>query len=271
MKNYFTDQYGTLSPARVAVAAVLGLVGLIVVLALLPFGTVSTGHRGVLIMNDSATGIKQEGLYARIPLIQSVVEVNIQDQKEEVDASAASKDIQTVNTKVAVQYRVKEDRVLDLYRTVGINYKDVLIAPAIQESVKAATARYTAEELITKREEVREIIFTTLREKLAASAINISGFSIINFNFSQSFDAAIEAKVTAEQEALTSKNQLETAKYDAEKRIAEARGEAEAIRIQAQAITSQGGEDYVKLKAIEKWNGAYPTTVLGSATPIINI
>lgn len=270
--NYFQNNDGTPRVGRMVAtvaAVVAGFIGLIVILS--SFGTVNAGYRGVLLTNNAVTGEKGEGLYFKIPFIQSVVELDARETKEEVDASAASKDLQTVNTKVAVNYRLKQDRVLDLYQNVGIEYKEKLIAPAIQESVKAATARYTAEELITKRDEVRDVIFTQLKEKLATSPIEVKSFSIINFAFSQSFDAAIEAKVTAEQEALTSKNQLETAKYDADKRIAEARGEAEAIRIQAQAITSQGGEDYVKLKAIEKWNGQYPTTVLGSATPIINI
>lgn len=137
--------------------------------------------------------------------------------------------------------------------------------------MKASTAKFSAEELITKRAEVKDSITQTLAERMQKVGILISNVSIIDFDFSKSFNNAIEDKVTAEQEALAQKNKLEQVKYEAEQRVAQAKAEAEAIKIQAQAVTSQGGADYVKLKWIEKWNGVLPSTSLGEGTPMINI
>ena len=155
---------------------------------------------------------------------------------------------------------------------IGKEYRERIIDPALQEAVKSATALYTAEELITKRPEVKDTIKTLLVERLSQEYILVDEFSIVNFDFSPSFNQAIEAKVTAEQNALASKNKLEQVKYEAEQRIATAKGEAEAIRIQADAIQSQGGAEYVNLKAIEKWNGVLPSYMMGNGTvPFVTI
>jgi regulator of protease activity HflC (stomatin/prohibitin superfamily) len=138
-------------------------------------------------------------------------------------------------------------------------------------AVKASTANYTAEELITKREVVRQTIQDSLTERLKQNYVDVTGVSIVDFNFSPSFNQAIEAKVTAEQNALAAKNKLEQVKYEAEQRVEQAKGEAEAIKIQTQAIQSQGGRDYVNLKAIEKWNGELPQQMMGGAVPFVNI
>ena len=109
-------------------------------------------------------------------------------------------------------------------------------------------------------------------ERLQRDFMVVDEFSIVNFNFSESFNTAIEAKVTAEQNALAAKNKLEQSKYEADQRIATAKGEAEAIKIQAQAIQTQGGAAYINLKAIEKWNGLLPVYMMGnSPVPFINL
>ena len=146
-----------------------------------------------------------------------------------------------------------------------IKLEDTLLAPAIQESVKAATAKYTAEELITKRELVRTDIENALKDKIVKYGVNIVQVNIVNFEFSDSFDASIESKVRAEQDALTQRNKLEQVKYEAQQQIERAKAEAETIRISAEAIQKQGGAAYVQLKWIEKWNGQLPTTSLGTS------
>src|SRR3990167_3646323 len=143
-----------------------------------------------------------------------------------------------------------------------------VIDPAIQESMKASTAKFTAEELITKREAVREEVKTLLVEKLRPHGIIIDEFNIIDFDFSSSFNAAIEDKVTAEQEALAAENRLEKVKFEAQQRIEEAKGKAEAINIEARAISTN--PQIIELRAIEKWNGTLPQ-VTGGAVPFINI
>lgn len=230
----------------------------IVILVLIIFfgcwGTVGAGERGVLLQWGAVTGkVFEEGLFFKVPFMQHVRIMDIKIQKEQVDASAASKDLQIVTSKIALNYHLQSDKVANLWQTLGKDYKERIIDPAIQEAVKAATAKYTAEELITKREEVKEAIKQALRERLTQDYIIVDEFSIVNFDFSKSFNEAIESKVTAEQNALGAKNKLEQVKFEAEQRISQAKGEAEAIKIQAQAITQQGGKDYVNLQWIKAW------------------
>lgn len=221
-----------------------------------------------------AKEIVDEGMYFTNPFTTNVVEFEVRTKKLEVQAASASKDLQNVSAQVAVNYSLDPAKLLDLVRTVGNEYESRVLLPSCIEAVKAATAKFTAEELITKRDQVRDEIQKKLGERIAAYGIRMDGINITNFEFSPSFNAAIEAKVKAEQEALTSKNQLArieyegqqrvvTAKADKEAAIYKAQGQAEAIRIQSEAIQKNGGAEYVKLKYIEKWNGQLPTTSLG--------
>lgn len=237
------------------------------------FSLVGAGQRGVLLtVGKVEDKILTEGFNFKLPFIQSVKKLDVKTQKEEVDASAASKDLQTVTAKIALNYHLKPESVNKLWQTVGKDYNERIIAPSIQEALKSATAKYTAEELITKRPNVKEDIKNILTERLQEENIIVDEFSIIDFNFSKSFNDAIEAKVTAEQNALAAKNKLEQIKYEAEQRIVTAKGEAEAIKIQAEAIQTQGGAAYVQLKALEKWNGILPTYMMGGqSVPFINI
>lgn len=235
------------------------------------WGTIRAGERGVRLKFGAVTGTVDEGLYGKLPFIEKVKTMDVKVQKDEVDAGAASKDLQTVSSKLAINYNLSPEYVATIYKTVGKEYKVRLIDPAVQESVKAVTAKYTAEELITKRELVRDEIKTVLSAKMMPYGIVIDQVNITNFDFSPSFNQAIEAKVTAEQSALAAKNKLEQVKFEAEQRITTAKGEAEAIKIQAQAIQNQGGAEYVNLKWVEKWNGVLPSTTLGANTPMINL
>jgi regulator of protease activity HflC (stomatin/prohibitin superfamily) len=244
---------------------------LIIVLFFCSFYVVSAGERAVLItLGNPSDAVITEGLHFKIPIIQSAVVMDIKTQKDEVEATSASKDLQTVNAKIAVNYHLDSNSAPRIYKEVGIDYVNRILSPAIQESTKASTAQYTAEELITKREQVRETIKQLLIDKMSQRGIVIEDVLITNFDFSESFNAAIEAKVTAEQNALKEYNQLKAVEYQAQQRITQAEGEAQAIRIQAEAITSQGGKEYVQLQAINKWNGVLPA-VTGGAIPFLNL
>lgn len=258
-------------PSRKGIRTIV--IGVIVVLLLTSsVGTVSAGQLGVRTRFNAVVGSVNEGLYFKLPFIEKVHIVDIQTQKEQVSAEAASADLQTVNTTVAVNYNIDSQKVLDLYTHVGVDYKIRVIDPAIQEVVKAVTANYTAEQLITKRPEVTEAIQAALAARLSPSGIFVTAVSVVNFNFSVSFNDAIEAKVTAEQNALAAKNKLDQIKFEAEQRITTARAEAEAIKIQAEAIQSQGGAGYVDLKAIEKWDGKLPTQMIpAGSVPFVNL
>ena len=183
-------------------AIIAGIVVLLIVVVLIgsPIGTVGAGERGIQLRFDAVTGnVLGEGLYFRWPLIERIIKVDIKIQKEQVDATAASKDLQTVNSNVALNFHLKADQVANVYQEVGIDYKSRIIDPTLQESVKAVSAKFTAEELITRRESVRDEVKLLLHAKLDPRGIVVDEFNIVNFGFSSAFNSAIEAKVTAEQ------------------------------------------------------------------------
>jgi regulator of protease activity HflC (stomatin/prohibitin superfamily) len=249
------------------------VVALVLFVVLNPIVIISPGERGVVITLGAVEDkILNEGLHFRTPFVQGVAVMNVQIQKDEVETGAASKDLQELKTTIALNYHLEPTTVNTLYQKIGLQYKVRVIDPAIQESVKAATAKYTAEEAITKRSEVRDTIKQLVTVRLAKEFIIVDEVSITDFDFSKSFNDAIEAKVTAEQEALQAKNVLEKVKFQAEQRVAQATAEAEAIRIQAESISKQGGESYVQLKAIERWDGKLPQQfVPGSAVPFLDL
>lgn len=267
MSFLFNDN-SELKPKSVIVTVIVGLLVLIMLLNF-PLGTVGAGERGIRLRFGAVDGTAiGEGLYFRVPFIESIKKMDVKVQKYEVDAGAASKDLQTVSSKVALNFHISPDSVTTVYKNIGMDYQSRIIVPAVQESVKAATARFTAEELITKREEVREAIKVILNSKLSDEGMIIDEFNIVDFDFSESFNQAIEAKVTAEQNALASKNKLEQIKYEAQQAVESAKGRAEAQKIEGQAL--QNNPQVLELRAIERWNGILPTYMTG-VVPFINV
>ncbi len=251
----------------------IGIIGLFFLIAFISAAEiVDAGERAVVLRVGKVVDVKSEGFYWRKPFLEKYQKLDVKTQKIEVEADAASRDLQSVSAKIALNYNLEPESVGLLWQEIGADYRVRVIDPSIQEAVKAITAQYNAEELITKRSEVRDGIKTLLKEKLAVEHIVVTEFAVTDFSFSKSFDNAIEAKVTAEQRALEAKNKLEQVKFEAEQQITQAKAEAESIRIQAQAITQQGGKDYVQLQAISKWDGKLPTQfVPGSAVPFLTL
>lgn len=252
------------------------IVLLILLVWLSPFTVIPAGHRGVVTtFGKVSEEVLGEGIHLIIPIVNTVHKIDVRIQKGEGQGEAASKDLQTIHTNVAINYSLIPDRVAITFRDIGglRAVEDRIILPSVQEGVKAITARYTAEELIAKREEVRNSIRAFLADRLGRHGVTVAEFSITNFNFSSSFNAAIEAKTTAEQLKLKADRDLERIKVEAEQKIAQAKAEAEALRVQKQEITPE----LIKLReieaqrmAIEKWNGVLPN-VTGSAVPFINV
>lgn len=261
-----------ISGEKSGVGIVLFLIAIAIMFFVSPFTVIDTTEQAVVIRLGTLDRTLAEGVHWKTPFIEKVVKFDVTTKKIEEETAAASLDLQDVRVTVAVQYNIDPTGVEALYREYKTNVKRAVIDPAIQDAVKAGTAQFTAEALITERTAVKEAIEVALKERLAEVYVHVSNVDIVNFAFSDSFNRAIEAKVTAEQEADKAENDLERVKFEADQRVATAEAEAEAIRIQANAINSQGGEDYVNLKAIEKWNGALPTQfVPGSAMPFINL
>jgi regulator of protease activity HflC (stomatin/prohibitin superfamily) len=253
------------------------IVGIIIFILIFfrPWVQVGAGQRGI-VLNFGAVQkqVLDEGLHLRIPVMQEVVLVDVKVQKAETDAAAASADLQDVTSRVALNYHVVPNQANIVYQKIGVQFKDRIIDPAILEIVKAVTAKYTAEELITKRPAVSEAMRASLASRLLEYNIAVDAFSIVIFSFSKVFTEAIEAKQTAEQLALKAKRDLDRIKIEAEQKITAAKAEAESLRLQRANISS----DLIELrkieanmKAIEKWNGILPQVTGGGAIPMIGV
>ncbi len=256
--------------------AVLGLFIFIVLLS--SFGTVKAGERGVKTRFSAVVGIVEQGLYFKAPFIEKVKKMNVQTKTVKYELEdpwfSASKDLQDVKIAVVLNYRLDPTKVETIYQQYGTvdEYEERIIRPAVRDTVKAVASQFTAEELVTKRAEFTDEVIKVLNERLLNQFVTTERVNITNFEFSSSFTQAIEAKVTAVQNAEAAKNKLEQIKFEAQQKIETAKAEAETIRIQAQAINSQGGADYVNLQAIYKWNGALPVQMIpGSTVPFINL
>lgn len=250
----------------IVIAAVLFL---IVVLFSSSFRTIKSGEVGIRVRFGKVVSTQMnEGINFKIPFIEKIVKMNIQVQKTEIETESSSKDLQLVNMRLAVNYKIDGKKATNLYKNVGTKYEDVILQPAIQESIKAVTSKYTAEELITKRNEVSIESMKELDNKVNKYGIVIDNFNITNFNFSEEFNKAIEEKQVAEQKVLTAKQELEKAKVDAEKKVVAAEAEKTANDLKMQSLT----DNIVKEKMIEKWNGELPkVTGNGSIFDISNI
>lgn len=242
-----------------------GLVLLALIIALAPYTVVEAGQRAVVTRLGAVDRTLDSGIHWKTPFVEDVVIYDTRVQKEEATASAASFDLQTVTAVVAVNYSIDPTSIADTYARIGTQevIKTKVIDPAVQEVVKAATAKYKADELLTKRAEVTDTIQVALVQRLQPYNLIITNVSIVNFDFSSGFNQAIEAKVTAQQQALKAENDLARIQFEAQQTIETAKAQAESIRIQAQAINSQGGADYVELQKINKWNGMACTSYCG--------
>ena len=265
---------------------------ILVVVATSSFVIVESGNVGVV---KTVKPIPlNEGVHFKMPFIDTVIQVNIRLNNTKSSALSSSKDLQTVKTEVSVQYSIKGDTAPKTFQKIGLigQIEATVIEPAIEESVKSVTARYTAEELITKREvvktqiqlEIQEFIDTTLNNKDIQNGIHIANVAITDFNFSEEFNRAIELKVKAEQEALQAKNEKIRRVTQAEAAAAEkqlsadasayaitvaSKARAEAIRREAKSLKSN--PELIQLRIAEKWDGKLPQYNGTSVVPFLNI
>lgn len=244
------------------IAATVIIVMAAVIVLLNSFTTVKAGHSGVVTtFGKVSENVLSEGLHFKIPFIQEIILVDNRVQKAEVSCSAASKDLQTVSSTIAVNYKVLNSYSASVYKNIGLDYEAVIITPAIQECVKAVTANFTAEELITNRQAIGDQMMELLKDKITDYGIDIQIFNITAFDFTEEYNAAIEAKQTAQQNALKAEQDLQRIKVEAEQKIAQAQAEAEAYRLKSEQITPE----ILISNYIEKWDGKLPTVVSGDS------
>ena len=262
--------YIAFEKSKIGVAA--GAVVFVLTLVFESFTIVRAGHVGVQVtLGEIHPTSLTEGVHFINP-ISDVRDVDVRLQRSELkNASAGTKDLQQVHTDIVVNYRLSGSKMPHIYKEFGLDVDTKVLGPAINESFKAVTAKYNSEELITKRDEVSQTIIQHISAKVAPFDITVSNVSLVNFGFSADYQKAIEAKVIATQSKLKAEQDLQRIEVEAKSRIAQAEGEAKAIAIQAAAIQSNGGAAYVQLQAIAKWDGKMPATMMGNATPFVNI
>lgn len=250
---------------KIITGCVVGLIALIVVLDC--FCMVQAGHTGVITtFGKVSENVLSEGLHLKIPFVQQIIQVDNRVLKAEVSSSSASKDLQTVSSTIALNYRVNKLSSASVYRELGMDFENKIVNPAIQECVKSVTAKFTAEELITNRQAVSDQMRESISEKINPYGLTVEVFNIISFDFSAEFNAAIEAKQTAQQNALKAEQDLARIKVEAEQTIEQAKAEAEAYRLKNEQLTQQ----LIMMEYINKWDGRLPA-VMSDGTNIFDI
>ena len=242
---------------------IIGIISILLIIIIMfasSFTTIKSGEVGIRVRFGKVVNkATSEGVNFKIPVIEKIEKMNVRVQKIEVKTSSSSKDLQEVDMSLAVNYRIDSKKAIELYKTVGKRYEDIILEPAIEESIKAVTSKYTAEELITNRSEVSSKCMEELSKKVEKYGLSVSDFNITNFSFSEEFEKAIEEKQVAEQKVLTAKQELEKEKIEAEKKIVKAEAEKKANELKEHSLT----DNIIKEKFIEKWNGELPK-VFGS-------
>lgn len=248
------------SKARIIVwSSISGVIALLLLITLFSsMESVGTGKIGVVTNYGKVTGRElSEGLSWIAPWgIESATEYDIKTQKDEVQSAAATKDLQDVNGTLVLNYQLNRGDVSKIHQTIGKDYKDKLVLPALNEVFKSVSAKYTASELITNRAEVKKDVYDALKARLEKYGITVQDVSITSFTFSKAFNDAIEAVQIANQKIAQAQQELAQAKVDAEKKITQATADAEAQRLQQQTLTPE----LLQKMAIDKWDGKLPTT-----------
>lgn len=255
-------------------AMILVFIVFIALVLLNSYTIVQAGQRGIMLQLGAVKPVVyNEGLHFRLPFIQEILPIDVRLVKAESDQTAASKDLQVVTTTVAVNFHLNPEQVNKLYQDVGLSYKERIVDPAVSEALKAATAQYTAEELISRRSEVSTKVKEVLASKLSTYYMQLDEINITEFKFSTEFNNAIEQKQIAEQQALKASLDLQRIEIEAKQKIEQAKAEAESLRLQKQEVTPELVElrkIEAQLEAIKKWDGKMPN-VTGGAMPFLDV
>lgn len=219
---------------------------------------VPSGHTGVKVTFGAASdeGL-DDGLKFKLPFVQKVVLVDNRVTRTDVDAYSASKDLQQIHSTISVNYYITPESSASIFKTIGKDPENTIVRPAIQEATKAVTARYTAEQLIAARDSVSTEMCAEIQNKLETYGMIVKDVNIIDFDFSEEFNKAIEEKQTAQQKALKAEQDLERIKVEAEQKVTTAKAEAEAYELKNRTITDK----VIQMEFLEKWDGKMPSVI----------
>ena len=242
------------------IARQITLLLVLITILSMTFVVVNAGERGVLMQFGKVQErILGEGIHPVIPIVNTVQKLSVRVQKQEISAEASSKDLQDVFTNVALNWHIIPEQANVIFQQIGDENEVIqrIIDPAVEEVLKAVMAKYTAEEIITKRGEVKAGVDDSLTKRLASYHIRVDDISLVRAHFSDRFSEAVEAKQVAEQEVKRAEFVALKASKQAAANINLAKGEAETQRLLRETLTPE----ILQRQAIEKWNGKLPLVV----------
>ncbi len=277
----FKKSDGTVAFGKIIVTVLV----LIILISIITgcFVVVPAGHTGVVVTLGSVSDtVFQEGLHFKLPFAQQVIMIDNRIVKLEVATESFSKDLQTITVTLAVNYRIAQDKSYHIYKNIGSDYEGVIVAPVANEVLKAITAKYTANELVSSRAEVSSQLIDEINKKLNENGIFVSDINIINWDFSQEYITAIEQKQVAEQNLIKTKTEQEQqiviAEAEAKQKVIAAEAEAKRLKLLADAeaeanetISKSIDENIIKYKTIDKWDGKLPYVTNSDKGSLIGI
>ena len=246
---------------------------ILLVLAILffnPIAIVGVGERGVKVTLGRVSDKSfSEGIHFVMPFISKIKVMDVKTQKLNFTTEVYTKDIQQAKINYVVNYNLMPQYVHQMFREVGMNYKDTILIPAIEGNIKDIIGRWNAQDLVANRAVATADILSKLQTQMKDRYINVTSFQIIDINYSEVFEKAIESKVTAEQEALKAKNKTVQVEEEAKQKLISAEAEAKSMKIRATALTQN--KALVEYEAVQKWDGKLPDYMFGNSMPFVNL
>ena len=272
INNIFNKEKKEVKMERNGLAGVVAVIVLFVLMVLLcnPIVVVGAGERGVKVtlgkVSQESFG---EGMHLITPYVSKIVKMDVKTQKYSTQTHVYTKDIQQAKISYVVNYNLLADSAYRMYQEVGMDYVSKVINPVLEGTIKDVIGKWNAQDLVANREEATNDILFKLREQLIDRYVNVTSFQIVDINYSEVFERAIESKVTAEQDALKAKNKTVQIQEEARQKVISAEAEAKSMSIRANALTQN--KALVEYEAVQKWNGILPTYMMGNSVPFINL
>lgn len=267
----YEEKAGKAIGKSIAKYVTIGLAGLFaLVTGIKSNKVVDTGERGIKVrLGEVQPDVYDEGLHFKWPYIEEIKTMDVKTQKAQLKTEVYTKDIQQAEVNYAINYNLEPGKVNKLYQKVGQNYEEKIIMPIVEGTIKDIIGKYNAQDLIGNREKATNEILSKLQKQLGSNHIEATNFQLININYSNTFEKAIEEKVTAEQNALKAKNKTVQVEEEAKQKIIAAEAEAKSMAIRAEALSQN--KSLVEYEAVQKWDGKLPQYMMGNSVPFVNL
>ena len=235
-----------------------------------PLAIVGVGERGVKVtLGRVSPQSFSEGVHFVTPFISKIKVMNVKTQKVNISTEVYTKDIQQAKISYVVNFNLQPENAYKMYRQVGMNYVDTILMPAVEGIIKDVVGKWNAQDLVANRASATKEILNKIQTQMKVRYVNVTSFQIIDIDYSDVFERAIESKVTAEQDALKAKNKTLQVQEEAKQKLISAQAEAQSMKIRATALSQN--KALVEYEAVQKWDGKLPEYMLGNSIPFINL